>query len=103
MGFGHWERKSLHVHSNPTDFEKRALSRSLPQRKRFVEKLLNGLEQLHAILLHHDGMSTFSNLHKTLVRDVRQPGEILIQHVAWQVGVPFGVHQESPSLGIAQD
>src|SRR6266540_1561164 len=60
----------------------------------FIEKLLNGLEQLHAVLFHDDRVRAFAYLHVALVGRIGQPGEVFVQHVARQVGVPFSMREE---------
>ncbi len=60
----------------------------------FIEELLNGLEKLHAILLHDDRMRPFAYLDVTLIGDIGQFGKVGVEHVAWQVCVPFCVGKE---------
>ena len=60
----------------------------------FVEELLNRLEQLHAVLLHNDRVRAFAYLHVAFVGHIGQLGEVGVQHVARQVGIPLGVREE---------
>ena len=59
-----------------------------------IEELLNRLEQLHAVLFHNDRVRAFAYLHVALVGRIGQLGEVGVQHVARQVGIPLGVREE---------
>lgn len=70
-----------------------------------VEELLHLLEQLHAVLLHDDGVGAFADFHVAFPGRMGRPGEEGLQHVSGSVGVPLRVGQEggrANGLGVVQ-
>src|ERR1700676_1404920 len=70
------------------------LSILLRRQEIFVQKMLDLLEQLHAVLLHDYRVRTFADLHVAFVRRVGQLREVLVEHVARQVSIPLGVYEK---------
>jgi hypothetical protein len=54
-------------------------------------------EELHAVLLHDDGVGTLAELDESLVGRTGELGKVTVGMGARQIGVPFGMNQQSRS------
>src|SRR3954451_14838987 len=58
-----------------------------------LEELLHGVEELHAVLLHDDGVRALAQHDQLLRRRARPEREQRLRHVGRRVVVPFRQHQ----------
>src|SRR3970282_1670700 len=65
-----------------------------PAGGRLLQELLPRADQVHPVLLQHDGVRAFRQQHEPAIRRARQPGEDLLGHVGWRVLVSFAQAQE---------
>src|SRR6478609_5873099 len=56
----------------------------------FVEERLHRLEQLHAVLFHHDRMRAFGQHDETLAGRVDEQREQGLSHIGRRIAIPFG-------------